>query len=298
MKWKTDSRKRNSMKLIKYISVLFIATFFTLQVSGQDATGSISQEDLSVAENQFLPQDDVIQYEEEPGLAGMASSAYRNQDFKRSIELYEEAVSLGLKENKISSQLYYNLGNAYFRDNQLGKAILNYERALLLDPGDGDIRHNLRFANNRIVDRIATSGNLFLINWFNSVRNLFSSNVWATIAIVLFILFLLSIAVYLFVRILWARKTAFYSGIVLFIFMIIANTFSFSQKKERLRGDSGIVMVGAAAVNASPDLNSNQLFELHEGTKVKIRNSDGNWYEVEIANGSVGWTFEENIEII
>ena len=80
--------------------------------------------------------------------------------------------------------------------------------------------------------------------------------------------------------------------------MIIANTFSFSQKRERLRGDSGIVMVGAAAVNASPDVNSNQLFELHEGTKVKIRNNDGKWYEVEIANGSVGWTFEENIEII
>jgi SH3-like domain-containing protein len=106
------------------------------------------------------------------------------------------------------------------------------------------------------------------------------------------------VAVYLFVRILWARKVAFYAGIVLFIFMIIANVFSFSQKKERLRGDSAIVMVGAAAVNASPDVNSNQLFELHEGTKVKVRSSDGNWREIEIANGSVGWTSEDNIEII
>lgn len=71
-----------------------------------------------------------------------------------------------------------------------------------------------------------------------------------------------------------------------------------SGRRERLRGDTAIVMVGAAAVNASPDVNSNQLFELHEGTKVKIRSSDGNWYEVEIANGSVGWTYEDNIEII
>lgn len=286
------------MKLMKYISVLFIATFFTLQISGQNTATTQLQEDLSVSENQLLSQNDTIQNDEESGLAGMASNAYRNQDYKRSIELYEEAVSLGIKGNWISPQLYYNLGNAYFRDNQLGKAILNYERALLLDPGDGDIRHNLRFANNRTVDRIATSGNLFLISWFNSVRNLFSSNAWAVISLVLYVLFLLSVAVYLFARILWARKTAFYAGIVLFIFMIIAITFSFSQKKERLRRDSGIVMVGAAAVNASPDVNSNQLFELHEGTKVKIRNNDGNWYEIEIANGSVGWTYEENIEII
>lgn len=287
-----------SMKLIKYISVLFIASLFTLQVTGQNTSGSEQQDNLPAAEDQLLPLADDIQDTEESGLYEMASNAYRNQDYKRSIELYEEAVSQGVKENRVSAQLYYNLGNAYFRDNQLGKAILNYERALLLDPGDSDIRHNLRFANNRTVDRIAASGNLFLVNWIDSVRNLFSSNVWATIAIVLFLLFLLSVAVFLFVRILWARKTAFYTGIVLFIFMIIANSFSFRQKRERLRGDTAIVMVGAAAVNASPDVNSNQLFELHEGTKVKIRSSDGNWYEVEIANGSVGWTYEDNIEII
>ena len=117
-------------------------------------------------------------------------------------------------------------------------------------------------------------------------------------AVIFFLLFLASVAAYLFVRVLWVRKSAFYAGIVFLLFTIIANTFSFSQKRERVRGDSGIVMVGAAVVNASPDHNSNLLFELHEGTKVKVRSSDGNWHEVEIANGSVGWTLQENIEII
>lgn len=288
------------MNLIKYISVLFIATLFNFQVAGQSSADSVMEDNMSSSNEQLLisAQDDIIQSKEESRLIDMASDAYRNQDFKKSIELYEEAVNLGIKDNKISSQLYYNLGNSYFRDNQLGKAILNYERALLLNPGDGDIRHNLRFANNRIVDRIPTSGNLFLTNWFNSVRNLYNSNVWANIGIVLFILFLVSVAVYLFVRILWARKFAFYSGIVLLILVIVANVFSFSQKKERLTGNSAIVMVGAATVNASPDNNSNQLFELHEGTKVKVRSSDGNWREIEIVNGSVGWTSEDNLEII
>ncbi len=288
------------MNLIKYISVLFIATLFNFQVAGQSSADSVMEDNMSSSNEQLLisAQDDIIQSKEESRLIDMASDAYRNQDFKKSIELYEEAINLGIKDNKISSQLYYNLGNSYFRDNQLGKAILNYERALLLNPGDGDIRHNLRFANNRIVDRIPTSGNLFLTNWFNSVRNLYNSNVWANIGIVLFILFLVSVAVYLFVRILWARKFAFYSGIVLLILVIVANVFSFSQKKERLTGNSAIVMVGAATVNASPDNNSNQLFELHEGTKVKVRSSDGNWREIEIVNGSVGWTSEDNLEII
>jgi tetratricopeptide (TPR) repeat protein len=231
-------------------------------------------------------------------LSEKASDAYRKQDFKESTKLYEELIAEGIERDRISAEIYYNLGNAYFRDNQPGKAILNYERALLLDPGDGDIRHNLRFARNRTEDRIDTAGNLIFTTWFNAVRNRLSSNKWAVTGIVLFILFLVCLAVFLFVRFLWARKTAFYSGIVLFLLVIVTNIFAFSQKNERIVRDSAIVMVGAASVNTSPDRNSNELFQLHEGTKVKIRNSDRNWYEIEIANGSVGWISIENVEII
>lgn len=232
------------------------------------------------------------------GQESEAAQAYRDQDYKKSIELYEGLITQALSEDKESAQLYFNLGNAYFRDNQSGKAILNYERALLLDPGDGDIRHNLRFARNRTVDRIDTAGDLFITNWFRAVRNINSSDEWATISIVLFILLLASVATFLFVRVLWVRKSSFYAGIVLFILVIMTNLFSFSQKSDRIQRNKAIVMVGAARVNASPDENSNALFELHEGTKVKIRSSDANWYEIEIANGSVGWTSRQNVEII
>lgn len=227
-----------------------------------------------------------------------ASQAYREQDYKKSIELYEQIIAEGLSENRGSADIYYNLGNAYFRDGQLGEAILNYERALLLAPGDSDIRHNLRFARTQTEDKIEVAGTLFLTNWIKSVQNLFSSNSWATIGIVLFILFLVCVGVYLFVRFIWAKKTAFYSGLVIFILMIVANVFAFNQKKSLINRDTGIVMSGAISVKASPDTNSNELFQLHEGTKVKIRTTDGNWYEVEIANGSVGWTPKENVEII
>ncbi|MDI9604446.1 MAG: SH3 domain-containing protein [Bacteroidota bacterium] len=253
--------------------------------------GSVARSD-SVAADSESAQDGIVVTPE------AAIEAYRNQDYKRSIELYEALVASGLEENRESAQLYYNLGNAYFRDHQLGKAILNYERAHLLAPGDSDIRHNLRYANNYTEDRITPASNLFLTNWFNGVRDLYSSNTWARLAVIFFVLFIACVALFLFVRVMAVRKAAFYIGLALLLFVGIANAFAFSQKRERVRREQAVVMVGAARANASPDENSNLLFELHEGTKVKIKSSDGNWYEIEIANGSVGWTLKKNVEVI
>lgn len=227
-----------------------------------------------------------------------ASEAYRKQDYKKSIQLYEQIVAQGLAENRESAEVYYNLGNAYFRNNQIAKAILNYERALLLNPGDSDIRHNLRFARTRIEDRIDTSGNLFFANWINNLRNRFTSNTWATTGIVFFLLFLSCIALFLFSAKTWIKKTAFYSGLAMLVFLIVSNAFAFRQKNNLVNRNTGIVMPASASIMTSPDVNSKELFRLHEGTKVKLNRTDGNWYEVEIANGSVGWTSKDNIEII
>ncbi len=275
--------------MIRNILILILILCYGVDMTGQEISDTVPQGDNTVVARSTTGSGDTPE---------VAAQAYRSQNYKESISLYQELIAQGMADDKVSAQLYYNLGNAYFRDNQLGKAILYYERALLLDPADGDIRHNLRFAQNRTVDRIDTAANLFLANWFRAIRNLFSSNQWAATGIILFLLFLACVAVYLFIRLLWARKTAFYTGIVLFLLMIGANIFAFSQKSERTRNDSAIVMVGAATVNASPDTGSNQLFELHEGTKVKIRNRDGNWLEIQIADGSIGWIRQQDVEVI
>lgn len=277
--------------MIRNILIFCLSLWCSMQmVGGQEITGDT----VPTAANPAVNPSATVQED----TSEAAAQAYRNQDYKESIALYETLIEQGMTNNKVSAQLYYNLGNAYFRDNQLGKSILNYERALLLDPGDGDVRHNLRFAQNRTVDRIDTAADLFLANWFRGIRNVFSSNQWAATGIILFILFLVCVGVYLFIRLLWARKTAFYAGIVLFVLMITANVFAFSQKNERSRNNSAIVMTGAATVNASPDTGSNQLFELHEGTKVQIRNRDGNWFEIRIPDGSIGWIHQQDVEII
>ena len=283
-------KKRKANKLPMLSIPLLLILIFT--------TPSLSAKDMDVIEEAENKHAISIKDGVDSNLGVSAAEAYRSGDFKTSIDLYEKVINESIGNNKVSAELYYNLGNAYFRDNQLGKSILNYERALLLEPGDTDIRHNLRFANSRKVDRITPAGNIFITNWFKAIRNLYSSNVWAVIAIISFVLSVTSFASYLFVKVLWVRKTAFYSFIVLFLLMIVFNIFSFSQKREQIRGDNAIVMVGAAGVNASPDDNSNELFELHEGIKVRVRSSDGNWYEIQIENGSVGWTRKDNIEII
>src|SRR5690554_620785 len=289
-KMENGLKKRKTNNLSMLTLLLLVTAFLT--------TSTVLAQEVDIIEDPEISSLVALEDSEEANLAVTAAEAYRSQDFKRSIELYEKLINESISLNRVSAQLYYNLGNAYFRDNQLGQAILNYERALLLDPGDSDIRHNLRFANNRKVDRITPAGDIFISNWFKAIRNLYSSNTWAIIAIISFVLFILLLAAYLFVSVIWIRKTAFYSAIVIFLLMIVFNIFSFSQKREQIRGDTAIVMVGSAGVNASPDDNSNELFELHEGTKVKIKNSDGNWYEIEIDNGSVGWTRKDNIEIV
>lgn len=230
--------------------------------------------------------------------AQTALEAYRGEDYKKSIELYEQVVAQGLSEHKESATIYYNLGNAYFRNGETAKAILNYERALLLNPNDGDIKHNLRFARTRIEDKIDTSDSFFLTNWVVGLQNTFDSNTWARIGIVLFILFLSCIATFLFVRVLWVKKATFYTAIALLAMVFLANTFAFAQKNNRVNRNSAIVMAASASIMTSPDSNSQELFRLHEGTKVQINKTDGKWYEIEIANGSVGWTSKENIEII
>ena len=227
-----------------------------------------------------------------------AEAAYINNNFAESIQLYEAQVSEHRSINQESAQIYYNLGNAYFRDNQIAKAIVNYERALLLEPGDSDIRHNLRFAKTRIEDKIDSADNLFINKWIRSIQNLYSGNTWAIIGIVLFILLIVAIGLYMISAQIILRKVSFYSGIVLLSLVIITNVFAFNQKTKITNRSTAIIMSASVSIYTSPDAHSQELFRLHEGAKVKIKREEGRWIEIVIANGSVGWLQKMYVETI
>ena len=227
-----------------------------------------------------------------------ADIAYRNNNFGESIKLYEAEIQQNKLNQKESPTLYYNLGNTYFRDNQVAKAIVNYERALLLDPGDSDMRHNLRFARTRIEDKIDIADTFFITQWIRGIQNLYSGNTWAIIGIVLFLLFIVAIGTYMISSRLTIRKISFYASLVLVSLVIIANVFAFRQKDKIVNRSTGIVMTASVSIYTSPDSHSQELFRLHEGSKVRIKRTEGNWIEIEIANGSVGWLQKKNIETI
>lgn len=227
-----------------------------------------------------------------------ADAAYREQNYVESIKLYEAQVVRNRSINQESAQLYYNLGNAYFRDNQIAKAIVNYERALLINPGDSDIRHNLRFAKTRIEDKIDSADSFFINKWVRSLQNLYSANTWAIIGVVLFTLFIVAIGVYMISLQLSMRKISFYVGIVLFFAVVITNVFAFQQKRKITNRSTAIVMSASVSVYTSPDAHSQELFRLHEGAKVTIKREEGRWIEIVIANGSVGWLQKMNVEVI
>ncbi|WP_165022313.1 tetratricopeptide repeat protein [Dysgonomonas sp. ZJ279] len=231
-------------------------------------------------------------------VAEQARETYDNGDYRQTIELLEKEMLTEKEQGRESADLYYNLGNAYFRINEVAKARLYYEKALLLDPGDRDIRHNIDYVSTKIEDKILVADTFFLSTWFTAVQNLLSSNRWATFGIVSFVLFILCLALFFFTKLIVVKKGSFYAGIILILFTIFANIFSFNQKRRIENRDTAIIMAGSASVVSSPDINSKELFILHAGTKVTITKEDRSWLEIEIDNGSIGWIQREKIEII
>lgn len=223
-----------------------------------------------------------------------AEDAYNNGNFGKAVELYKEIISIYGE----SAAIYYNLGNAYYKAGDVAPAILNYERALLLDPGDADIRFNLQMAKQRAVDNINPVGVFFLSRWINSLENVCSSDTWAKLAIVSFILFIGCLTLFFFSRWIRLKKLGFYVGLVLLLIIIFANVFAYNQKDELVNRNAAIVFSSTVTVKSSPDASGTDLFLLHEGTKVFIQSSLGEWYEIELEDGNKGWMPGKDVVII
>lgn len=223
-----------------------------------------------------------------------AEAAYQQEDYEKAVELYENI----LNSYGESSEIYYNLGNAYYKLGKTAPAVLNYERALLLDPGDGDIRFNLQMARQRTVDKIESVGHFFLTEWLQVVRNKAAVDSWATVGVVCFILFLSCLILFFFSKWIYLKKIGFYAGLCLLILTIVANVFAKNQQKELLNRKKAIVFTPTITVKSSPDASGTDLFILHEGTKVTIKSALGEWNEIEIEDGNVGWIPSKELEII
>jgi len=200
--------------------------------------------------------------------------------------------------NLESPELYFNLGNAYFKTKQYSLAILNYERAKLLAPDDEDIDFNLQVANQYVVDAIQELPGIFLTRWWNSLVNSNTTDTWAVFSIVSFILFLTLLGIYLFARSGDIKRISFWAGCLMLLFTINSWWFASQQKNRTINHSYGIVMQPSVTIKSSPSEKGTNLFVVHEGLKVRITDKIGDWIEIRLADGNKGWLLKETIEPI
>lgn len=218
-----------------------------------------------------------------------ANIAFRNTNYEQAKQLYLEVIQHGA----ISYKLYFNLGNTYFKLKDYTHAILYYEKAALQDPSDEDIRYNLSLARNFIGDKTEEVRPFFLITWYNSVSEFNSSDQWAWWALGCFLCVSLFVIFFFLAGDMHKKKLMLlFSFIFLFAFLA---SFSFSFYRYKLLKDSIHAIVNQPVVNAksSPSDDGTDIFIVHEGTKVQMLDSVGEWKEIRIPDGNRGWVLKE-----
>ena len=223
-----------------------------------------------------------------------AEQYYRQNDFSKAIVEYQSLVDAGWT----SAELYYNLGNACFRNNDVTSAILYYERAKRLAPGDEAIAENLNLSRSLIFDKVEAVPEMFIITWGKSFRDLTTIRAWSWCSIGSFIALLALTLLVLFSRRMSIRRFAFTTGVLCFLFSITSFSMAYLQKANIERTDEAIVFTPSVTIRSSPEDSSANLFIVHEGIKLHIEDSIDDWYFVRIADGNKGWIRTGDLKII
>jgi len=221
--------------------------------------------------------------------------AYSAGQWAEALQDWSDVAATGLR----SKELYYNLGNAYFKTGETAQAVLNYERALRLDPSDADVRYNLEFARAMTQDRIDEVPEFILKTWIRKIGYWMSSDAWAVLSLVFLALTLALVLLFLLGPTAGMRRTGFFAGIATLLLSLAAFGFARSQKADAERHDEAIVMRPVSSVTSSPSSDAaKSLFILHEGSKVKVLDEVSGYKDIELADGRRGWIASGDIEII
>ena len=239
-------------------------------------------------------QVDSLKSESVQSLKQKADDAYSKGKYQEAIVNYEAA----LKKGK-SADIYYNLGNAYYRTDNVTRAVINYEKARLLAPGDDDINHNLEVARSKTIDNIQPGEKIFFKVWFEDIKTSMGIDTWATLSLISLVVALILFLVYLFVKQMAVRKVAFYLSLVLVIFFIFGNVFASQLKDFATSSSAAIIVSPTVTAKKTPTDQAADVCVLHEGTRVEITdNALKGWYGIRLADGREGWITDKDVEVI
>lgn len=241
---------------------------------------------MSFALNTFAADYDTLKVQ--------ADSAYSREQYDKAITLYEK-----LTKKTSNYKVFYNLGCSYYRTDNISKSILWLERASRLNPSDEDIQFNLSLVRNKTIDRITPKHEMIIVSIFKKLVNLMSLKSWSIVCISLFNLSFVFVSLFFFSNILSLRKIGLFVSALCIVLCILGNICAYQQRSLATNHVNGIIMSPAVTVKSTPTENGSDLFVIHEGTRVEIKDSSmKDWAEIQIADGKIGWLQKKNLELI
>lgn len=278
-------------KIISFTLVLLMAVAVWGQGAGADSLSRAAGDSVSIGSHTEFSaaksSDDNVTKAE-------GDSAYVRNDYASAIQIYESLLKKGE-----AAEVYYNLGNSYYKAGDIAKAILNYERALLLQPGNADIRANLEIARSKTIDKVVSVPDIFFVAWTKSLINCLSVDAWAKLGVVFFILLLVSFSFFFFSKQIMWKKSGFIAGLICLVLVVVSNVFASEQKSKLMNRNEAIILSPSVTVRSTPSESGTSLFILHEGHKIEIKdNSMREWKEIRLEDGKVGWVPTSAIEVI
>jgi hypothetical protein len=269
------------MRSAARILILLLACAFLSPVTGQAQPDSGLQ-----AGPGLLPGLDTMFYK--------ANLLYQEEHYEQALEMYNAILLRGYE----SADLYYNMGNAAFRSNSIGHAVLYYEKALKLEPGHEDAMNNLEYVSRYRLDTFEEVPELFIRTWVRGFVQLFPEQTWSMLALIFFLLILSGLLMYLFSARIGLKKTGFVSGLAAILLFVVTFSAAVSRHRAIVNPDTGIILVPSVVVRSSPSESGTELFILHEGTKIKVNESVAGWQNIRVVDGREGWIKEDDFDTI
>ncbi|MBT8311760.1 MAG: tetratricopeptide repeat protein [Flavobacteriaceae bacterium] len=223
-----------------------------------------------------------------------ATVAYNQGNYEKAIAHYQAI----LEEGKHSAALYYNLGNCYYKRNQIAPSIYYYEKALLLAPNDAEIKNNLVYAQNMTLDAITPLPETTLSRFYKQVTGIMPFDGWAYLGIVFVVLFVLAYILFYYFRYSTQKRIAFITSLIAIALAVISILIAFVEYQDFKADDPAIIFAQEITVKTEPNDRSDVAFVLHEGTKVNVMDAFDNWKKIQLSDGQVGWLPDDALRLL